>query len=184
MGHLEDLFARGNCSESEDITPPVQINRLNQLMGDPMTNAGAASAFLLRAQTRSTTGNLHGSEENFDRANRAQGVSPVPATFDSESARQVIATERANVSVEPFGGKLESPKYEIGELTATTKMTYLELCMYLEERGVSEETIAMVMKRRITGKQLSHLCKHEQCEQLLEDNLHISNPLTLSLIHI
>jgi len=106
----------------------------------------------------------------------------VPTTFDSESARKVIATERANVSVEPFGGKLESPKYEFGELTANTKMTYLELCMYLEERGVSEETIAMVMKRRITGKQLSHLCKHEQCEQLLEDNLHISDPLTRALI--
>ena len=136
-----------------------------------MSDREGATAFVNRALGRSSERFLHGSEESFTRTGRTQGVSPASAVSDSEAARQATAAERANVSVEPFGAKSESPSREIADLTDTAKITHLDLCMYLEERGASEETINTVQRYKINGRQLYELSLFELLKEYTDKSL-------------
>ena len=118
---------------------------------------------------RSTTSDPESFTRGPGAPNRAFGEVPT-ANLTEEANR-----ERLGISVEPFLG---SASPQIKQKKHIWDMDKVELTDYMERQGCSQETLATITNEDITGRTLQTIMTNDMWDNILSEELKISNRIT------
>ena len=120
-------------------------------------------------EQRSTTSDPESFTRGPGAPNRAFGEVPT-ANLTEEANR-----ERLGISVEPFLG---SASPQIKQKKHIWDMDKVELTDYMERQGCSQETLATITNEDITGRTLQTIMTNDMWDNILSEELKISNRIT------